>query len=178
MQPVSTDAVAYDARTIGLHWATAFLVVEQWIGAQTIDWFPRALRVDARSVHIVLGAALAVLLVVRIVWRLTGGRRLPAADRGALNAMAKATHWGLYGLLLAMVAVGFALAWTRGDRVFDLFVIPAYEPGNRVLAHQVQDLHATLGWIIVALACLHAAAALAHHYVWRDGLLARMSARH
>ena len=168
-------ASRYDRVTRVFHWLTAILIAGQWLGAQMIDWFPRGpLRVDARSVHITVGAILAVLLVARLVWRGTNGRRLPAADRGLLHVIAKATHWSLYALLLAMVSVGLFLTWTRGDSLFNLFSIPAFDPGNRDLAHQTQDIHATIGWIIVGLAGLHAAAALVHQFVWRDGLLRRM----
>lgn len=153
----------------------SLLVVEQWLGAQIIDWFPNGpLRVDARSVHIAFGVLLAVLLLGRLVWRMSRGRRLPPADGGILGVIARATHWGLYGLLAAMVLVGLALTWARGDSLFNLFSIPAYDPGNRALAGQIQDLHAMIGWMILALAGLHAAAVLVHRYIWRDGVLARM----
>ena len=175
MQPVSPTARRYDPTTILFHWLTAVLVASQWLGAQTIDWFPRgAPRIDARSVHITLGVALAVLLVARLAWRVTRGRRLPLADRGALNVVSKGTHWALYALLLAMVAAGVFLTWTRGDSLFNLIAIPAYDPGNKALAHQVQEIHGTIGWVILALAGLHAAAALIHRYLWHDGVLGRM----
>lgn len=175
MQPVTANARRYDGATIAFHWVTAILVAFQWLGAQTIDWFPRgALRVDARSVHITVGVSLAVLLVARLFWRATGGRRLPLADRGALNVVAKGTHWGLYALLLAMVTVGVALTWARGDSIFNLFTLPRLDPADRGLAGQIQEVHATIGWIIVILAGVHAAAALMHRYLWRDGVLGRM----
>jgi len=178
MQPVSLDAKRYDNVTILLHWATAVLVIEQWLGAQIIDWFPRgALRIDARSVHITLGVLLALILLGRMLWRCSRGRRLPAADSGFLGLVAKATHLGLYGLLAAMVLGGLALTWTRGDSLFNLIAIPAYDPADRELADQVQDIHAAIGWIILALAGIHAAAALVHRYLWRDGILARMLPR-
>jgi cytochrome b561 len=177
MQPVSTGATRYDAATIAFHWVTAILVATQWLGAQTIDWFPRGpLRTDARSVHITCGVLLAAIVLARIVWRLTSGRRLPAADTGVLNVIAKAAHWGLYALLAAMVVVGMALTWTRGDSIFNLFSIPAFDPGNKELPDQVQGVHAIIGWIIVAIAGLHAAAALFHRYVWHDSVLGRMLA--
>ena len=165
----------YDRPTMFFHWATAVLVAEQWLGAQTIDWFPRGpLRVDARSVHITLGVALGLLLLARIWWRATRGRHLPPAERNMLHVLAKGTHWGLYLLLLAMVSVGAFLVWTRGDSIFGLFDIPAYKPGDRGLVNQVESIHATIGWIIVGLAGFHAAAALAHQYVWHDQVLTRM----
>ena len=175
MQPVSADAMRYDRTTIFFHWAIALLVIIQWLGAQTIDWFPAgSLRVDARSAHITLGLLLAALLVARILWRRTRGRRLPSADEGVLKVAAKGTHWGLYALLVAMVLVGMLLAWTRGDNIFNLFSIPAYDSTNRALPHQVQEIHATIGWLILTLAGLHASAALVHRYLWHDGLLGRM----
>jgi cytochrome b561 len=175
MQPVTLSAKRYDRPTIVFHWVTAVLVVMQWLGAQTIDWFPRGpLRVDARSVHITFGMLLAAVLVGRLIWRLTGGRRLPLADRGTLNIVAKGTHWGLYAMLVAMVLVGVFLTWTRGDSIFNLFNIPAYDPGNKGLSDQVQEIHVTIGWLILGLAGLHAGAALVHHYLWHDSVLNRM----
>ncbi len=178
MQTVDPSAQRYDPVTMFFHWATALLVVTQWLGAQTIDWFPRgALRVDARSMHITFGVVLAALLAGRIIWRMTKGRRLPLADKGALNVVAKATHWGLYALLAAMVLAGIFLTWCRGDSVFNLFSIPAYDPADKALPDQVQEVHATIGWLILALAGLHAAAALVHRYLWDDGVLGRMLPR-
>lgn len=175
MQPVSQGALRYDPTTMFFHWATALLVVVQWLGAQVIDWFPRGpLRVDARSVHITVGVLLAALLVGRIIWRATEGRRLPLADRGALNVVAKGTHWVMYLLLIAMVTLGAFLVWARGDSIFNLFRIPVYDAANKDLAHTVGDLHNTVGYLILGLAGIHAAAALVHRFVWRDGVLARM----
>jgi cytochrome b561 len=45
---------------------------------------------------------------------------------------------------------------------------------DRTLPDQVQELHATIGWLILVLASLHASAALVHRYLWHDGLLSRM----
>ena len=175
MQAVDANATRYDSTTMFFHWVVALLVGTQWLGAQTIDWFPRgALRVDARSVHITVGVLLAALLLGRILWRLTAGRRLPLADKGALNLVAKGTHWGLYLLLLAMVTLGVFLTWTRGDSIFNLFSIPAYDADDKTLAHQTQYLHATVGYLILALAGLHATGALVHRYVWHDRVLSRM----
>ena len=134
MQPVTPGAAHYDRRTIWLHWLTAGLVVSQWVGANVIDWFPRGpLRVDARSVHITLGLALLAVFAARVVWRATQGRRLPAADRGALHVVAKATHWGMYALLAVILILGVFNVWVRGDSIFNAFTIPAYDPGNKAL---------------------------------------------
>jgi cytochrome b561 len=47
-------------------------------------------------------------------------------------------------------------------------------PRDRALGHDLQSWHATAANAILVLAGIHAAAALFHHYVWRDGVLRRM----
>ena len=175
MQPVSLRAVRYDARTIAFHWATVVLVAAQWVLAQVIDDFPRgAPRVAARSTHIVLGLVIAAVVLWRVLWRATRGRRLPAADRGALHAVAKLTHWGMYGLIAAALLLGMFTAWAQGDSIYGLFKLPDYMPGNPDFGDQVAGVHGTVVTVLLILAGVHAAAALVHQYVWRDGLLRRM----
>ena len=175
MQPVSADAVRYDRLTVLLHWLVAALVALQWLGAQTIDWFPSGWqRIDARSAHITSGLILLLLVAARVVWRATRGRRLPPADRPALHAVAKATHWTLYALLAGTLALGLMNVWVRGDVIWNLFTVPAYDPANRTLRHQVGDLHGLAANLILILAGIHAGAALVHRLVWRDGVLGRM----
>ena len=165
----------YDRTTITLHWLTAGLVAFQWIGAQTIDFFPRgALRVDARSVHILACLLLTGVLIVRLCWRLTRGRRLPPAGSPPIHFLAWSVHIGLYLALVAMVMTGIFLEWTRGDSIFNLFAVPKFAPGDRTLSEVMQERHALIGWIIVGLVGLHASAALFHRYYWRDGVLGRM----
>jgi cytochrome b561 len=49
--------------------------------------------------------------------------------------------------------------------LFNRFSISVYDPGNKELPDQVQEVHATIGWIILALAGLHAGAALVHRHL-------------
>ena len=76
MPDKNAPSLYYDRRTVVLHWITAALVVALWLLGQTIDWFPKGTpRVFARSTHISLGVALALVLVARVSWRL-GGRAI------------------------------------------------------------------------------------------------------
>lgn len=165
----------YDARTIALHWAVAALMTAMWILGQSIDWFPKgAPRVQARSVHILAGVLLALLLVVRVAWRLRGGRRLPPATTGAVGRLQLGGHLLLYALLLCTVALGVTSAWVRGDSILGLFTIPAFDPGNRALREEVVDWHGLAADTLLALAALHATVAVIHHFVYRDTVLQRM----
>jgi cytochrome b561 len=167
--------VRYDGLSIGLHWLTAALVVILWTLGQTIDFFPKgAPRIDARSTHIVIGALLGLVLLVRVLWRATSGRSLPLADSGWLGALAKLMHYGLYVLVVLAVLLGILNAWQRGDVVFNLYRIPPLLPGDVSLKRTLAWLHGDCADLVLIVAGLHAAAALAHHYLLRDSVLRRM----
>ncbi|MBV9076969.1 MAG: cytochrome b [Methylobacteriaceae bacterium] len=164
----------YDGATIALHWATAAIVVLNWGMAQVEEFVPRGpARHTLWSVHIVLGTLLLLVLVARVLWRLGGGRALPAADRGFVHVAAKATHYGLYLLLGAVVGLGLLNAAARGWD-FGFVQLPAWAPGDRALARRINGWHDLAANVLVALALVHAGAALLHHYAWHDGVLRRM----
>ena len=118
-------APRYDGVSILLHWLTAALVVILWTLGQTIDFFPKgAPKIDARSTHIVLGATLGIVLLVRVLWRASAGRKLPLANSGWLGLTAKIVHYGLYVLVGATVVLGIFNAWQRGDVLFNIYTIP------------------------------------------------------
>ncbi len=167
--------IVYDRRTVVLHWLTALLVVTLWGLAQVIDFFPNALRVYPRSTHILLGVALAVIYMTRVVWRATGGRRLPPADGGLRGLAAKAAHYGLYALVLAVLVLGISYEAVRADNILNVFRLPSVAPGDKGLRNLLGDWHGTAANAVLILAGLHAAAALFHQFVLKDNLLHRMT---
>jgi len=178
VSPSAPTLPRYDRRTIALHWLTAALVIGLWLLGQAIDWFPKGSpRSIARSTHIALGVALAWVLVRRIWWRLGGGLHLPPAGSGALDTLATLVHKLLYVLLVGTVVLGLANAWVRGDTLFMLVKIPAFDPGNTALRGTVEELHSWAANIVLIVAGLHAAAALLHHFVLKDDILRRMLPR-
>lgn len=172
----------YDPVTIALHWAVAALVVFQWVGGQTIDVFPRGpLRVDARSTHLVIGALLTLLLLVRLFWRLMRGTRLPAASEGWLGALARGVHGLLYLNLAILLGLGLITEGLRGDSLFGWVKLPAFglfEAEERhAVVEQFIDYHSLAATVLLCLAGLHAGAALIHHFLLKDGVLRRMAPR-
>lgn len=168
----------YDSRSIALHWLTAALVVTLFVLGQTIDWFPKGSpRGLARSAHIALGAVLAMVLIRRIWWRLGNGASLPPASAGILDRSSALAHKMLYVLLVGTVLFGLANAWVRGDTLFNLLKIPAFDPGNAALREFVEELHSWSADVLLAVAGLHAAAALMHHFLLKDDVLRRMLPR-
>ena len=170
--------MVYDRRTVLLHWLTALTVVFLWVGAHAIDWFGKGSpRVDARSVHIVVGVLLVFLVTYRLVWRLTGGTHLTYASSWS-KMSARLMHGALYLLIFAIGGLGMFNAWVRGDSLFGLAHIPpfgTYDTGARhALSERVVGFHSLAANLLLLLAGLHAAAALLHQFVLKDKLMRRM----
>jgi cytochrome b561 len=171
----AASPAVYDRRTIYLHWMSAVLVALLWGVAQVIDLFPRgAPRIAVRSVHILLGVVLAVVVTRRLLWRRGSGRRLPAAHGGFWGQAARMGHALLYAMLVAVIALGISNAWARGDSIFSLFSVPKLLPNFPSLKPAVGTLHKIGANVLVIVALMHALAALFHHYILRDNVLRRM----
>lgn len=170
-----TSTPTYDSRTRALHWASALLVLGLWLAGEFLDAVPRGTpRITVRSLHIGCGLLLGGLLVWRVWWRQHGGLRFPLEPGLRFARQALWAHRLLYAAIALMVLTGIALVWIRGDNLFNLISIPAFDPGNRELRHEAKEIH---GWIANGLligAGLHALMALWHQWVLRDGLLLRM----
>jgi cytochrome b561 len=172
---VEEPSARYDSASIFLHWTTAALVVVLWLVGEFIDDFARGTpRIMARSTHIALGVALALVISIRIAWRASSGRRLPLAVPGALGYAARIVHYGLYVLIAAPIALGLVNVWVRGDSIFGLFSVPRLAPGNGDLKETIEELHEWFANAVLIVAALHVAAALFHRYVLRDEVLRRM----
>src|SRR5690242_17524023 len=172
---IRSTYLRYDRLTIVLHWLTVALVIVLWTMGMTVDFWPKGpMRTDYRSVHMLLGIVLGGVLIARLSWRLSSGLVLPADPRRLLAIAATAVHRALYVVMAVTIALGICSAWVGGDSVFDIFTIPSFAPGNRALASSILGWHELAANTILALAGLHAAAALLHQYLLRDDLLLRM----
>ena len=96
-----------------------------------------------------------------------------------MGIAAKAMHWGLYLLLFALPLTAIAGAWLEGHPLTFLagVEIPALVGPSHSLGVQIAAIHTWLGDAILWLAGLHALAALYHHFVLKDGVLASMLPR-
>lgn len=173
------SAQSYGAVARTLHWLTVALVLLGWLLGQFGDAFPRGpAREAALFVHMTAGLTVAILLVFRLLWRVSNPR--PPAEVTPLgiwgDRAAAFAHGLLYVLLLAVPIAGIVTQFARGNPlpIFGLAQIASPWVADRAFARSVTGVHETLANALVILALLHAAAAFVHHWVFRDRTLKRM----
>ncbi len=163
-----------------MHWVVAVLILGTFGLGLAMDEVPRAEQPFYITVHASLGATLLFLLVVRIAWALANPA--PAAPAGTPPLQQKAarfTHLALYILTLTTVLFGWLLASLQDPPVVPLAfgIVPLPSPWTLSRASEdfVEEAHEIAAYLLIAVACLHVAAALWHHFVLKDGTLRRMS---
>jgi len=173
------DGTNYDNVAIALHWMTALLVVANFLLAQTWDWVAKPVRGVMEDTHMSFGVLLTAVVATRLVWRLIPGHQMSSLEAGWVRLSSKATHYVLYLLLVAEAALGFTFRWGAGRPMefFGLGIPPLIGQLSRPLRHQLREFHEWIGWAIIIIAMIHAAAALYHHYKLKDRVLLRMLPR-
>jgi cytochrome b561 len=131
---------------------------------------------EPRALHISIGMILLVLIVGRIIWRLTQGSQPKANDSPALNLLAFVVQWGLIAAVVVLVITGPMINWSVGRpiQVFDWFSIPSPLAASRGLRRTIQEIHGTAANLLIPLVGLHVLGALKHIFIDRDGVMRRM----
>ncbi len=164
-----------------LHWSTAFLVLVAFIygpGGSEQRVYSAARDFD-RQLHETLGLCVFALAVIRILWRMADTRPDPPEVPRWMDAAAKAVQWALYALLFALPVTAIAGAWLEGHPLTLLagVKIPSLLGISHDVGATIARIHTWLGDAILWLAGFHALAALYHHLVLKDGVLASMLPR-
>jgi cytochrome b561 len=160
------------------------LVLLAWTLGVLGDELPRGSSRDlGLYVHTTAGLFVIVLTVLRLLWRLVDPS--PPAERTYFGEWlfadwiglgAKLAHFALYVLLVAVPVAGIVAQFARGDSlsIFGIVDIASPWPRDRAFANSVKEVHEVLAHGLWAVAGLHAAAALVHHWVFGDRTLVRM----
>lgn len=177
-----TAQTRYSRTAIVLHWAIAMLVLSTiplgLCGASA----ETAATQSATNIHKSIGILILALTLVRLGWRLTHKPpALPEEMKPALRWIARATHILFYVLLLVMPLSGWWMSSAVPERHafgFGLFDVPFLPvPRGFASAGPAFLIHMTLSWLMIGLVVLHILAALKHHFIDRDAVLARILPR-
>lgn len=168
----------YTRTAIALHWLMALMILVSFcVGLYMHDLPLSPTKLKIYSWHKWTGVTIALLLLVRIGWRI--GHRPPAMVAGMpqwQRVAAAGTHHMLYLLMLAIPLTGWLMSSALGFQTvyFGVLPIPDLLAKDRELGELLKTVHMALNFSMAALVVVHAAAALKHHYVDRDDTLARM----
>lgn len=166
----------HDTLTQMLHWATAILVISVYAIGFGREFLPKGdLKAWMLAQHIALGLVTLALVAIRILWRATASAIEPAPMSGPAHIAARFAHMGLYILMVAVPVIGLIAAFIKGRSVaFYGFVLDNPFTVNTASGKFLEGLHGYAAHLFIALIGLHACAALAHHYLLKDGVMRRM----
>lgn len=168
----------YNSLSMAGHWLTLVLLAAVYALIEFRGIFPKGTAAhDAmKTWHFMLGLTVFGLVVVRLAARAFS--RVPPIDPPPprwQHLIAGLMHLALYAFLIAMPILGWLTLSAKGKVIpFFELELPALIGPDKALAHNLEEIHETIGTIGYYLVGLHAAAALFHHYFMRDDTLLRM----
>lgn len=168
----------YTATAIVFHWLLALLIIGTFsMGLYMADLPLTPQRIKLYNWHKWAGVTILALSALRLLWRLT--HPAPALPKSMPTWQIRASHLAhlaLYILFFAVPLIGWAYSSAAGFPIVWLGILPLpdWVPKDRDLAEAIKPLHEISAWVLAAVVLLHIGAALKHHFINRDGVLARM----
>jgi len=162
-----------------IHWLMALAIFGLFgLGWYMVDLtYYDPLYTTLPAIHKSAGILLLFAFVFRLAWRFANPVPRPVDGSSRLEIVgARLAHFGMYLLIAIILASGYLIPTAEGSGidVFGWFTVPATLtsiPNQEDIAGLV---HEYLSYALIALALLHTAAALKHHFVNRDDTLTRM----
>jgi cytochrome b561 len=168
----------YTRTAIALHWAVAFLIFAAFplgVYMHDLPLSPEKLRLF--SYHKWIGVTIFVLAVLRVLWRSTHRPPpLPAGMPRWEKLAAETVHYLLYALIFAVPLSGWLMSSAKGVQTvwFGVLPLPDLVGRDKELGDLLKEVHESLNFVMLGLVLAHIGAALKHHFIERDRVLARM----
>lgn len=168
----------FGSALIFLHWLMLLLIVAAYACIELRGLYPRgsAIREGLKTWHYMLGLAIFALVWLRMVARFLAPVPAisPRPPQWQLQ-LAHVTEFAIYVFMIVMPLLGWLILSGENQPVpFFGLHLPALIGEDKALAKQLEEIHETIGDVGYFLIGMHAAAALIHHYVYRDDTLVRM----
>jgi cytochrome b561 len=171
----------YGAVAISLHWLMAALIILLvvlgiYMVALPDAGFDRS-KIRLILIHKEIGVVVLALAGLRLAWRQINP--LPTLERTVpewQQVAAVFVHLCFYALMVVQPVIGWLMSSASGIPVdfLGLFILPDLVGHDEDLFARLRQIHDWLGFVTAGVICLHAAAALRHHFVQRDDTLRKM----
>jgi cytochrome b561 len=175
------DAQRYGFVAVLLHWAMALVLLSLvGLGLYMValpDVGYDQVKITLILVHKSVGMIALGLALARICWRAFNALPpLAGALRAWQQLAARVVHLCFYALMVLLPLTGWLMSSAGGYPVpvFGWFNLPDLIGQDPRLFEALIVLHRWLADALLALAALHAGAALDHHFRRRDDTLSRM----
>lgn len=125
--------------------------------------------------HKSIGVTILVLIVIRLLWRITHQPpALPASLKKWEVKLSKGTHHFLYLLMFAMPISGLIMAVSSkyGVKWFGIKILPGLD--SETLRDVFHEAHEIIGIVLVCIVLLHIAGTLKHKFIDKNDILKRM----
>ena len=160
-----------------LHWVTAGLVLAALlIGFVMVSSVGEYARLVV--IHKTLGVTILVVVLVRVVNRLTHrGPAMPATVGPLERKLIVLSEVSLYALLLIQPLVGWAMVSASGQPVVVLgsLRLPRIAPFSTDVFWVLRQTHSVVAYSLMAVIAAHISAVVWHTVTLRDGMLSRMT---
>ena len=162
-----------------LHWSVAILILGLvWLGWYMVDLtYYDAWYNDSLAWHKALGMVALVLGAVKIAWTVYSPPPAYAESLGRRErAAATAVHHVFYVMMVLIPLTGYLVSTSEGEGIdlWGWFTVPAVVVAGEGMRDLAIEAHYWCAYGTLAIAAGHAAAALKHQFLDRDGTLRRM----
>jgi len=168
----------YSHVAIALHWLVAvgiFCAIPLGLYMADLKLSPTKLQLYAY--HKWLGISILILVVIRTLWRVTHRPpALPASMSVKQQKLAHGIAHGMYLLMFLVPLTGWLMSSAFGKPVvmFGVLPLPDLIGVDEQVGKFFEEAHEVCNYIFCTLISLHILASLKHHFMERDGILARM----
>lgn len=177
--PMKNTLNSYGSVSKFLHWAIGILFICMLAFGLTMeDLAPtQEVKYQFYFLHKSTGILILMMVSIRLLWKFTNvSPELPEHMKSRMKMLAKLGHITLYFLMFAMPLSGWIMSSAGSHPVsfFGLFTVPPLVDPDKTLGGLAHEAHEIMGFIAIAIIAAHIAAALLHHFYYKDNVLRRM----
>ena len=159
------------------HWITFLVLILQipfgfyLVGLEFSDE-----RIELENVHILIGITIFYITLFRLMWKFINPNPTSSINIFKGQALvAKLNHFLLYLSILMITTSGILKKLYMGETLNFLFFNYGFKKDNFILADAFYEVHIYANYLLIALVILHILAVIAHHVLFKDKILKKIT---